>query len=119
MAALGINTMATVAALPADRCLLRSGYRMTKTNGIKSKRARDAYESLGWIGVALVLGSYALLSLGIVGGNSAPYHAFVLAGSVLVAAISYKKRVYQPAILNTAFALLAAIALARIAIINY
>lgn len=85
----------------------------------KTNNHNDIYEYIGWIGVVLVLSSYALISLGVVGGDSVLYHALVLAGSVAVAVISYKKRAYQPAILNTAFAVFAVIALARIAIMNY
>ncbi len=85
----------------------------------KTNNHNDIYEYIGWIGVVLVLSSYALISLGVVGGDSVLYHTLVLAGSVSVAVISYKKRAYQPAILNTAFAVFAVIALARIAIMNY
>ena len=85
----------------------------------KTNNHNDIYEYIGWIGVVLVLSSYALISLGVVGGDSVLYHALVLAGSVAVAVISFKKRAYQPAILNTAFAVFGVIALARIAIMNY
>ena len=71
-------------------------------------------EILGWSGVVLILASYALLSLGIISGDSYAYHLLVLAGSVFVAVISYRKRALQPAVLNIAFACLAVVAIGRI-----
>ena len=85
----------------------------------KTTRNKAVLEYIGWLGVIVVLGSYALLALGVVASDSVLYHSLVLFGSLAVAAISYTKHAYQPAILNSAFALFAVIALARIAIINY
>ena len=72
-------------------------------------------EIAGWIGVVFILGSYCLLATGVIDGNSWVYHALVLAGSLFVAAISYKKQAFQPMVLNVCFSVLALIALARIA----
>lgn len=72
------------------------------------------YEVLGWVGVVFVLGSYCLLAIGIIDGNSWIYHAMVLAGSSMIAAISLKRRVFQPAVLNLCFSILAVIALLRL-----
>ena len=74
------------------------------------------YEYIGWIGVTLVLGGYALVSMGVLSGNSAYYHIFMLVGSLFVAAISLKQRSYQPAVLNICFFVLAAFALLRLAL---
>lgn len=71
----------------------------------------------GWVGVVFVLGSYCLLALGIIDGNSWTYHTLVLFGSAFVAAISLKRHAFQPAVLNVAFAALAIMALVRLAII--
>ena len=75
-------------------------------------------ETIGWLGATLILGSYGLLSLGIISGSSLIYHALVLAGSIGVAAISYRKKARQPMILNVIFAFFALIAIARIIIIS-
>lgn len=72
------------------------------------------YEIIGWFGVLCVLASYGLLSAGFVAGNSVIYHGMVLAGSIGVAGVSLRKRSFQPAVLNIAFALLACFALLRL-----
>lgn len=68
----------------------------------------------GWIGVLAILGSYFLLSLGVVTGESLLYHGLVLAGSALVAAIALRHRDYQPAALNVAFFSIALVSIIRI-----
>lgn len=73
-------------------------------------------EISGWIGVAIVLGSYALLSLGIVDGQSMLYHTLVFIGSLALAIISWYKHTYQPAVLNIVFCVLAVVAMVRIII---
>jgi hypothetical protein len=72
------------------------------------------FEFFGWIGVVLVLMSYILLSLDVIDSNNVIYHFLVLFGSILVGIISYKKRTFQPLVLNIVFATFAVIALARI-----
>lgn len=73
------------------------------------------FEIGAWIGVAIILLGYFLLSIGIISGNAAPYHLLMLIGSTFVAIISVKKHAFQPAVLNILFALFATIALLRIA----
>jgi len=72
------------------------------------------YETLGWVGVVFVLGSYCLLATGMIDGNSWVYHVLVLIGSVFIAVISYIRRVFQPMVLNVCFSVLALVALIRI-----
>ncbi len=79
--------------------------------------SNDLYETLGWIGVVFILSSYCLLALGIIDGSSWLYHTLLLGGSATVAAISYKKHAFQPFLLNVIFAILAIIALIRLAFI--
>ena len=69
-------------------------------------------EIIGWIGTLLILVSYSLLAMGVI-GNVPLYHWLVLAGSIGVAAISYRKKAWQPFVLNVIFAVLACIALIR------
>jgi len=80
----------------------------------KQQSSNIILEILGWIGVIFVLGSYCLLAMGIIDGNSWIYHVLVLAGSIFIAAISYKKRIFQPMVLNLCFSAFALIALMRI-----
>lgn len=80
----------------------------------KKQSRTTIWELAGWAGVVFIAGSYSLLALGLVDGESPLYHSLVLAGSVFVAGISYLKKAYQPFVLNMLFALLAAFALVRI-----
>lgn len=81
---------------------------------MKTKANNTTYEILGWAGVVFVVGSYGLLATGVLDGSSALYHSLVFIGALGVALVSYKKHDYQPAVLNTIFAVFALIALARI-----
>ncbi len=68
---------------------------------------------MGWTGVVLVLGAYALLSFGVI----EPDYKFqlpTLIGSLAVAIEAWAKKDKQPAILNFIFAAIAAIALFRL-----
>ena len=80
----------------------------------KHKKQSALYENFGWLGVGLIVASYGLLAFGVLDSTSTLYHTLVLVGSIGVAAISFIRKVYQPAILNTIFAILAIIALARL-----
>ncbi|GEM_PF-159397 len=81
---------------------------------MKKTNKNATIEYIGWIGVVLVVGSYGLLALGFVNSSSILYHSLVLLGASGVAIVSYKKRSYQPAVLNGIFAILAVTALMRI-----
>ena len=71
-------------------------------------------ETLGWVGALGILSSYALLSLGIVGGNSLIYYILSGIGGFGLAVISYRHRAYQSFIVNTMFTILAVMAILRI-----
>lgn len=88
----------------------------TRIDSMKPDSSNHLLEIAGWIGVIFVLGSYYLLATGIIDGNTWPYHSLVLVGSVFVASISLKRRALQPAVLNICFALMAIVALIRLAL---
>lgn len=75
-------------------------------------------EILGWIGTVAILGSYALLSLGIITGQSYIYHTLVLIGSIGLAIITYRHRAFQSFTVNVTFFVLAIVALVRLVIIG-
>lgn len=81
---------------------------------MQKEKISDIIEWAGWIGVVLILGGYVLLSTGIINGNVWQYHVMVLLGSTFVGIVSYKKRNFQPVVMNAAFILFALIALDRI-----
>jgi hypothetical protein len=96
-------------------CSTRINYEGTYGD-MKLQIPNKVYEIAGWAGVVFVLGGYCLLAVGIIDGNSWPYHLSVLVGSIFVAAVSYRKRAYQPLALNATFSILALFALIRLAI---
>lgn len=76
----------------------------------KSKLA----EAYGWLGSLSVLTAYALLSLGILDGDSPIYHLIFLIGSSGLAVITYRHKAYQSLIVNITFTGLGLLALIRI-----
>lgn len=83
---------------------------------MKTKKSSFTIELLGWVGTALVLGGYILLSTGVI-GNDPLYHGMMLFGSIGVALISYRQRAWQPFALNVAFALAAFYAILRLTLV--
>jgi hypothetical protein len=71
-------------------------------------------EALGWYGVCALLLAFALVSFEIVEGESQAYQLLNLTGAVGVAILSLTKRAYQPAVLNTIWAIIALAALISI-----
>lgn len=72
---------------------------------------------LGWIGVILVLGAYALLSFGVINSGFA-FQIPTLVGSLAVAAECWVKKDTQPAILNLVFSIIALLAIFRLLILR-
>lgn len=79
---------------------------MNKKNDIST-----TWEVLGWIGTALVLGAYALISFGYFVADDWAYQAMNLAGVTFVGYIVYKRRAYQSLALQIAWGVVAAVAL--------
>lgn len=65
-----------------------------------------------WIGTAAILTGYGLFSTGLV-PDPFLYHVLNMLGSLAVGYISYRRKVWQPVVINAVFALLAAIAIIR------
>lgn len=66
-------------------------------------RKNTLTETIGWIGVILIVLAYILLSTGIVIGRSIPYQAMMLLGSASIAYEAWSKRDKQPMVLNLVF----------------
>lgn len=58
---------------------------------------------LGWIGAALILSAYALLTLNKLKSKSPAYHVMNLVGAALVAYNTFLTGAYGPAFLNAAW----------------
>lgn len=78
----------------------------------KKSTTYQPLDIVAWLGTALIIVSYGLLSLGLL-PNVLLYHTFNLLGSLAVAAISYKHRVWQPFTVNACFVIFALIAIIR------
>jgi hypothetical protein len=86
-------------------------------NTIKTTIIRNATpieETLGWIGMLLIVLSYGLNSLLIMQVTSLTYILMNIFGSAAVFWISWRKRTYQPAALNAIWTLIGLIALVRL-----
>jgi hypothetical protein len=88
---------------------------MTRANS--HSKTRFFINSIGWIGVALILFAYSLLSLGIIVGQSYTFQVMMLIGSLAIALEAWYKRDMQPMVLNIIFMVISLCAIVRIAII--
>ncbi|MDO8557985.1 MAG: hypothetical protein Q7S09_02195 [bacterium] len=68
----------------------------------------------GWYGAAAILGTYGLASFSVITSTSFWYQFFNFTGAIGIAIVSFTKKAYQPAALNTAWAVVAAIALTKL-----
>lgn len=75
-------------------------------------------ELAGWYGAIAILTAYALVSFKIIPSSSLSYQLLNLTGSIGVITISLNKKAKQPAVLNIVWAIIAAIAIINLAIIN-
>ena len=80
----------------------------------KNTKKEAFYEVVGWLGAAIVLLGYALLSLDVIKGDAIFYHFLMLCGSIGLAIITYHRRTYQPMVVNLVFCFFAAVALIRL-----
>lgn len=71
-------------------------------------------EIIGWIGVALIVGAYALSSFDIISVHSVAYAAMNIAGSIGIIVDAIKDKNYQPVALNIIWLVIAAINLIQI-----
>lgn len=67
---------------------------------------------LAWIGTVCILVGYGLFSTGLV-PDPLTYHILNCVGSIAVALISWRRKIWQPFVINAVFATLAFIAIIR------
>jgi len=73
-------------------------------------------EILGWYGVVAVVSAYALLSLNIISNNSLLFQGLNLTGAIGITIDALEDKNTQPAVLNIIWALIALIAIIKIAL---
>lgn len=71
-------------------------------------------ESIGWYGAGAIVIAYALLSFNIFSVSSFLYQLMNATGALGIVYISFKKKTYQPGILNIVWAIIAIIAIIRL-----
>ncbi len=81
----------------------------------RPKKSNTYIDTLGWTGVILVIGAYALLSFGAIKADLW-FQVPTLMGSLAVALEAWLKKDKQPAILNFIFAAIALLAVIRLLI---
>ncbi len=75
---------------------------------------RTAVNTLGWIGVILIVVAYGLLSFGRISSDTVAYQGLNIAGSILIIIETLTKKDYQPMALNIIWAFIAVVALFRL-----
>ncbi len=66
---------------------------------------------LGWLGVSMILTAYILVTSIFIGPSSVSYQLLNLVGAALVASTSFRKKDYQPMLLNIVWVCVALIGL--------
>ncbi len=77
-----------------------------------NKNLKD--EMIGWYGTLAIVSAYALLSFGLIYSNSLIYQILNGTGALGIVYISFKKKAYQPAVLNIIWAIIASIVIIKI-----
>lgn len=71
-------------------------------------------ETIGWYGTVAIILAFALVSFEILGPTSLLYQALNGTGALGIVYISFKKKAYQPGVLNGIWAVIAGIAIIRL-----
>ncbi len=71
-------------------------------------------ETLGWYGALAVTGAYALNSFGYLAADAFGYQLLNLTGASALAVITLYRGVYQSALVNVIWALIAVVALTKL-----
>ncbi len=70
-------------------------------------------ELLGWYGTAAIIIAYALSSFGVLESHDVLYQLMNATGALGIIVVSFKKKVYQPAVLNVVWLAIAAIGIIK------
>ncbi len=75
---------------------------------------RHLREAFGWYGVGAILLAYALVSFGLLDGESFGYQVLNLTGASGVMVVSFVRRAYQPVVLNAVWSGIALVAILKV-----
>ncbi len=71
-------------------------------------------EICGWYGTAAIILAYGLVSFSLLQPTSLAYQLLNATGAMGIAAISFRKKAYQPGVLNVIWTLIALVAIVKI-----
>ncbi len=71
------------------------------------------FEIIGWYGTSAIVLAYLLVSMGILDVEGLVYQLLNLSGAVGIVCISFRKKAFQPAVLNMIWAVIALVAIAK------
>jgi len=75
---------------------------------------RKLIEFYGWYGTVAIIGAYFLVSFSLLSAESLSYQLLNLTGALGISVVSYHKKVFQPAVLNLIWFLIALLAILKI-----
>jgi hypothetical protein len=73
-------------------------------------------EIIGWYGTVAIVGAYALVSFDLTEADSIIYQLLNATGALGIVIISFKKKAYQPGVLNIIWTIIAVVAIINIMI---
>lgn len=71
---------------------------------------------IGWLGMVIILLAYFLMTFSFIGAQSVIYQVMNVIGSVGIIVVTWKRKDYQPMMLNIIWSLIAIIALVKLII---
>jgi hypothetical protein len=72
------------------------------------------FEIVGWYGTVAIVMAYALSSFNVIDSQSITYQLLNLTGAIAIVVLCVNKKIYQPAVLNIVWTLIALIAIMKI-----
>ena len=77
---------------------------------------KKCIEAIGWLGVAMVVGAYALNTFGVIESQSIIYAMLNIVGSIGIAVDAWFVKNYQPVVLNIIWMIIAIVNIVRVVI---
>lgn len=85
---------------------------IVKRHSFMHKKIID--EIIGWYGTCAIVLAYALVSFGVLPASTFLYQILNGTGALGIVYISFKKKAYQPGVLNVIWAIIATVAIIKI-----
>ncbi len=70
-------------------------------------------EIIGWYGTVVIVGAFAMVSFEVISPTSLAYQILNSTGALGIIYISFKKKAYQPGVLNIVWLIIAGVAIIR------